>query len=95
MRGEIAIVHRIVHRTVIMGEDRRYQEHLARVKARQDEFVRASQEIGELPPVADAGRKERGRASFKSFCEDYFSEAFALGWSSDHLKAIGKIEVAV
>ena len=78
-----------------MGEDRRYQEHLARVKARQDEFVRASQEIGELPPVADARRKEVCRGSFRCFCEEYFADAFALGWSSDHLKAIGKIEVAV
>ncbi len=72
-----------------------YQQHIDRVRARQEEFVRAGQEVGELPPVGDPARKELCRGSFRAFCESYFSEAFALGWSPDHLKAIAKIEEAV
>ena len=55
----------------------------------------AGRDIGELPPVEDAGRKEACRLNFRLFCETYFPEVYALNWSEDHLRAISKIEQAV
>ena len=57
--------------------------------------MRAAQDIGEIPPVADPLRRETALASFKTFCETYFAEIFYLPWSDDHLKVIQKIERAV
>ena len=62
---------------------------------RNAEAVRAAQDIGELPEVADPQRKSAAIASFKTFCETYFSEVFYLPWSPDHLHVISKIERAV
>lgn len=72
-----------------------YKRHIDAVRRRQEEFVRAGQEVGELPAVVDVERKERCRGSFRGFCEAYFAEAFSLGWSDDHLKVIDKVETAV
>jgi hypothetical protein len=54
----------------------------------------AGREIGPVPPIADVSRRERCRASLRLFCETYNPKAFTLGWSSDHLKAIARIEEA-
>jgi len=59
------------------------------------EAVRAAQDIGELPPVADSVRKNKALDSFKTFCETYFPEIFYLPWSQDHLRIIEKIERSV
>lgn len=59
------------------------------------EAVRAAQDIGELPPVADPHRKAASLHSFRTFCENYFSEVFYLDWSPDHLRVMDKIERAV
>jgi hypothetical protein len=57
--------------------------------------VRAAQDIGEIPAVVNNIRKSEALASFKTFCETYFSEVFYLPWSPDHLRVIDKIEKAV
>ncbi|MCC7408091.1 MAG: phage terminase large subunit family protein [Phycisphaeraceae bacterium] len=75
-----------------------YEEQKARQAERNAEAVRAAQDIGELPGVADPERKARcGNVSggFRAFCETYFAEVFYLPWSDDHLRVIDKIERAV
>lgn len=72
-----------------------YEEQKARQAERNAEAVRAAQDIGEIPPVADPPRKVRCEASFRAFCETYFPEVFYLPWSDDHLRVIEKIEKAV
>ena len=62
---------------------------------RNAEAVRAAQDIGEIPTVADPLRRESAIASFKTFCETYFPEIFYFPWSDDHLHVISKIERAV
>jgi hypothetical protein len=59
------------------------------------EAVRAAQDIGQFPETINPLRKESAIASFKVFCETYFSEVFYLPWSPDHLRVIDKIERAV
>jgi len=72
-----------------------YEEQKARQAERNAEAVRAAQDIGEIPAVADPDRKARCEASFRDFCETYFPEVFYLPWSDDHLRVIDKIEKAV
>jgi len=75
-----------------------YEEIKARQAQRNAELVRAAQDIGELPEVANPHRKaECGNVpgGFRRFCEMYFSEVFYLPWSNDHLRVIDKIEKAV
>lgn len=79
----------------------RVQKSGAYAKKREDEALRSRQEatagrdIGALPDVADVARKENGARNFRFFCETYFSKAFHLPWSPDHLKVMAKIEQAV
>jgi len=72
-----------------------YDQQKARQAERNAEAVRAAQDIGEIPAVADPDRKARCEASFRDFCETYFPEVFYLPWSDDHLRVIDKIEKAV
>ena len=57
--------------------------------------IAESQEIAPLPPIVDKKRRKRACASFKSFCEEYFSDVFYLDWSTIHLSVIETIERVV
>jgi len=72
-----------------------YEEQKARQAERNAEAVRAAQDIGEIPAVADPQRKVKAEASFRFFCETYFPEVFYFAWSPDHLRVIDKIQKAV
>ncbi len=72
-----------------------YDEKKQQQAQRNAEAVRAVQDIAPLPEVADPARKAAACASFRAFCETYFSEVFYFAWSPDHLKVIEKIERAV
>ncbi len=72
-----------------------YEKLKDRARARNVALVIAGRDIGELPEVANAGRKARAATDFRFFCESYFPLTFHLPWSPDHLKVIGKIEQAV
>ncbi len=72
-----------------------YEEQKARQAERNAEAVRAAQDIGEIPAVADPQRKAQAEGSFRFFCETYFAEVFYFAWSPDHLRVIDKIEKAV
>jgi hypothetical protein len=74
---------------------RDYEAIKEAARARSDAISTAGRDIGDLPPVADPGRKEKARNDFRFFCEAYFPETFHLEWSADHLRVIHKIELAV
>lgn len=51
-------------------------------------------DIGGVPDIANVERRAECRRSLRRFCEVYNPEAFKLGWSPDHLKAVARIEEA-
>lgn len=61
---------------------------------RRDDYAK-TREIGSLPAVVNPSRKARAIASLRLFLETYFPRTFTLGWSTDHLKTIAKIEQAI
>ncbi len=71
-------------------EEARTRDLVAKNAARRE-----AQDIGEIPPVQDAERREQACGSFRFFCETYFPDIFYLPWSNDHLRVIEKIEMAV
>jgi len=66
-----------------------------RARARNAALSLAGRDIGELPAVEDADRKQRAAGDCRAFCESYFPLTFHLPWSPDHLKVIAKIKEAV
>ncbi|MAY74853.1 MAG: hypothetical protein CMJ31_09115 [Phycisphaerae bacterium] len=72
-----------------------YDAHRERARARNAAMSLSGRDIGDLPEVEDAARKDRARNDFRFFCETYFPQTFHLQWSADHLKVIAKIERAV
>lgn len=74
---------------------RTYAERRDNMAARQRDAARSIRDIGELPAIERPEVREECRENFRRFCELYFPNAFALKWSRDHLKVIGKIEAAV
>jgi hypothetical protein len=72
-----------------------YDLHRERARQRNAQLSLSGRDIGEIPPVADPGRKAACSSSFRSFCERYFPQTFQLAWSEDHLRVIERIENAV
>lgn len=68
------------------------QHLISRIDA---EASRSARDIGEIPPIADVRRRNRGRKSLRVFCETYNPEPFYLAWSPDHLRVIAAIEHSV
>ncbi len=66
-----------------------------RARARNAALALAGRDIGELPDIANPGRRALAAGDFRYFCESYFPSTFHLPWSPDHLKVIAKIEQAV
>ena len=72
-----------------------YEAMKEAARARNAMLSQAGRDIGDLPDVVDAERKEKASRDFRFFCEAYFPETFHLEWSPDHLRVIHKIEEAV
>lgn len=75
-----------------------YEAHKDAVNARSKALSESSRDIaaeGWIHEPKSVQRKNACRASFRGFCEAYFPQTFHLAWSPDHLKVIGKIEMAV
>lgn len=53
------------------------------------------QDIGKIPACKNSERRDKAIASFKVFCDTYFSEVFYLPWSRDLLKVCAKVEQVV
>lgn len=73
----------------------RYDKAKTAAGKRSRQITTTARDIGELPPVVDAKRRDACRKDFRRFCETYGAESFPLAWSADHLTAIAKIEAAV
>ena len=74
---------------------RDYEAMKDAARARNAALSQAGRDIGDLPDVVDAERKEKASNDFQFFCETYLPETYHLEWSEDHLKVIRKIEQAV
>ncbi len=72
-----------------------YEAHKERVAQRNREMALLGRDIGEMPAIVNAERKDRAARDFRYFCEQYFPQTFHLPWSPDHLKVVTKIEQAV
>lgn len=77
------------------GERVDYEEHKQRAAARGRSISAAGRDVGSIPAVVNAERRDKCKSSFRLFCETYGIESFPLAWSDDHLRAIAKIEAAV
>jgi len=72
-----------------------YEAHRDRMRLRASLESISGRNIGELPAVQDATRRNDCERNFRGFCERYLPQTFHLKWSPDHLKVIAKIETAV
>ena len=75
-----------------------YEAHKDAVNARSRAQSESSRDIaaeGWVHEPKNLERKNACRHSFRQFCDAYFPQTFHLAWSPDHLKVIGKIEIAV
>lgn len=52
----------------------------------------SAREVGPLPPVKDAGRKNAGLDSLEAFCRSYLPMWFPLPFCAAHRDAIGRLE---
>ena len=73
----------------------RHHKRKAASASRDKAVSAAGRDIGELPAVADPGRKAACRLNFRLFCETYYRDQFYLEWSDDHLEIIAALEAAV
>lgn len=76
--------------TAIKADDSE-RDRLAR---RSRERAAKGREAGRPPNIADTARREACSRSLKLHCETYHPEAFSMGWSDAHLRAIARIEEA-
>ena len=67
------------------------RDRLARLSRQRAE---QKKEVGPPPDIEDPERRECCSKSLKLFCETYAPEAFSLGWSDAHLRAIDRIQEA-
>lgn len=72
-----------------------YELMKERARQRNADLSRSGRDIGPIPEVVDRPRRGAAEASFRRFCDSYFSQTFSMPWSDDHLKVIAKIEQAV
>jgi hypothetical protein len=78
--------------------DGNYEQYRDDANARSRQVSESTRDIaseGWVHEPKDADRKQRCSNSFRLFCETYFHQTFHMAWSPDHLKVIGKIELAV
>src|SRR4051812_18755345 len=73
------------------GYEARKDASLKRVR----EQSQSARDIGAIPPIANATRRDSCERDFRLFCETYFPLTFTLAWSEDHLKAIARIQESV
>jgi hypothetical protein len=71
------------HKPKLEPEVDPYEAQKGRAAARSAAQSLAGREIGELPKVADAERKEKAANDFRFFCESYFPQTFHLPWSPE------------
>lgn len=78
--------------STLAGGREDYEKIKSEAAARRRSASRAGRDIGELPAVADAGRKAAALASLRVFCETYFRRRFRLAWSQTHLAVLEAVQ---
>jgi len=73
------------HRNAKASAD--YQVKKERSRQREAGMSASGRDIGELPPVSDPKRRERGRDDFLKFCKTYGAHVFSLPWAEPHIEA--------
>lgn len=73
---------------------RNYEDIKEAARRRSAEASASGRDIGPVPKVADAKRRESCRLNLPLFLKTYFPVKFELEWSSNHLLIIEKIERA-
>ena len=74
--------------------DANYEIKKNRSRRKSREQSQIGRDIGDIPPVKDPERKQRGIKSFQAFCDEYLPDRFPLPWSKAHRTAILKMELA-
>lgn len=69
-----------------------YEQRRERARKQQADQAAAGRDIGEIPRIRNRRRRRRAEKSLRVFAETYFSEAFYLKWSDDHLRVLKRIE---
>jgi len=66
-----------------------------RAARRNREVALAGRDIGPVPDVVNPKQRAAARRNFRKFCDSYFPDVFALKWSKDHIRVLGKVQRAV
>lgn len=90
--AEVKRLRAELKRRGIGGGRANYEQIKEEARARRAEASRQGRDIGELPPVANPGRKTAGLAQLRTYCETYFPRRFRLAWSANHLDVIDKLQ---
>jgi hypothetical protein len=72
-----------------------YDRRKEAARARNAEIAEQGRDIGEIPAVEDPARRAGCERSLEQFCLTYLPSTFALPFSADHRRVIGKAEAAV
>lgn len=72
-----------------------YVRHRQKMAERSRKKSEADREIGELPPIVDAARREACRFNLELFCRTYLPEQFPLAFGPLHKRLIKNLERAV
>ncbi len=73
-----------------------YERKREQVNAINRRNAREARDVADgYPGPGDLALRSKCERDFRRFCESYFPEAFALPWSDDHLRVIGRIQEAV
>src|SRR5262245_11828439 len=70
------------------ARDDAYQRHKQEAAARQRRIAHEGRDIGKLPKIAQAKRREATRLDLRAFCDGYLKGTFSLPWSADHLRVL-------
>ena len=70
-------------------KDNQYRAEKSRLRSA------AGRDIGSIPEVTEPERRLSAELSFQRYCELYHADLFTRAWSTDHLRAIEKLESTV
>lgn len=74
------------------GSAAAYDRHRDRAARRQSDQSKSGRDIGPIPAVKDAARRERCLEDLALFLRTYFPAQYQLPFSADHLRYIAKLQ---
>jgi len=74
--------------------DESYKRKKDKSRERESEISRSGRDIGDIPPVSNPARRERGRTDLEFYLREYMPETFSLPFSRDHKRVIAKASKA-